>query len=61
MDKIQENEQWKLQGDCAKCRRNNYCSKPCTRCNRTARARMKKCVAETMNEMTGGGNERSYQ
>lgn len=23
-------EQWKLSGDCNKCRRKNYCSKPCT-------------------------------
>lgn len=34
MEQIQENEQWKLNGNCEKCRRNNYCSKPCTRHNR---------------------------
>lgn len=27
---INENEQWKLNGDCSKCRRENYCSKPCS-------------------------------
>ena len=54
MESIQENEQWKLQGDCTKCRRKEYCSKPCTRCNRVARAKMKRLVADTMNEMTGG-------
>ena len=54
METIQENEQWKLSGDCTKCRRNNYCSKPCTRCNRRVRAEMKRLVADTMNEMTGG-------
>lgn len=54
METIQENEQWKLSGDCTKCRRNNYCSKPCTRYNRRARAEMKRFVANTMNEMTGG-------
>lgn len=54
METIQENEQWKLSGDCTKCRRNNYCSKPCTRYNRRARAEMKRLVADTMNEMTGG-------
>lgn len=54
MEQIQENEQWKLSGDCTKCRRNNYCSKPCTRCNRRARAEMKRLVADTMNKMTGG-------
>ena len=54
METIQENEQWKLSGDCTKCRRKNYCSKPCTRCNRRARAEMKRVVADTMNKMTGG-------
>lgn len=38
MEQIQENEQWKLNGNCKKCRRNNYCSKPCTRHNRRIRA-----------------------
>lgn len=46
METIQENEQWKLSGDCTKCRRNNYCSKPCTRYNRRARAEMKRLVAD---------------
>ena len=26
----QENEQWKSNGDCYKCRRKSYCSKKCT-------------------------------
>lgn len=54
MERIKENEQWKLQGDCTKCRRNNYCSKPCTHYNRRKRAELKRLVANTMNEMTGG-------
>ena len=24
------NEQWKTTGDCTKCRKQKYCSKPCT-------------------------------
>lgn len=45
MEQIQENEQWKLNGNCEKCRRSNYCSKPCTHYNRRI---------DIMNKMTGG-------
>lgn len=27
---INESEQWKLDGECQKCSRLNYCNKPCT-------------------------------
>lgn len=54
MEQIQENEQWKLNGNCEKCRRNNYCSTPCTHHNRRIRAEFKGLVADTMNKMTGG-------
>lgn len=54
MKQIQENEQWKLNGNCEKCRRNNYCSTPCTHYNRRIRAEFKGLVADTMNKMTGG-------
>lgn len=27
---IPETDQWKLNGNCDKCRRANYCNKPCT-------------------------------
>ena len=30
MNGIPETEQWMLNGDCTKCRRDAYCSKPCT-------------------------------
>ena len=30
MEEIKENEQWKLDGDCDKCRRVKFCSKECT-------------------------------
>lgn len=39
MERIQENEQWKLDGDCRKCRRVKYCSKPCTRCKHADQAK----------------------
>ena len=38
MEQIQENEQWKLSGNCEKCRRSNYCSTPCTQHNRRKRS-----------------------
>ena len=49
MEQIQENEQWKLSGNCEKCRRNNYCSKACTRHNRRIRAELYGLVADKMN------------
>lgn len=54
IEQIQENEQWKLNGNCEKCRRNNYCSTPCTHHNRRINAEFKGLVADTMNKMTGG-------
>lgn len=54
MEQIQENEQWKLNGNCEKCRRNNYCSTPCTHYNMRIRAEFKGLVADTMNKMIGG-------
>lgn len=54
MEQIQENEQWKLNGNCKKCRRNNYCSKSCTRHNKRIRAEITGLVTDTMNKMTGG-------
>lgn len=32
---METNEQWKSGGDCSKCRRNKYCSKPCKESIRT--------------------------
>lgn len=31
MEKVEINEQWKLDGDCTICRRRSYCSKVCSR------------------------------
>ena len=55
MEQIQENEQWKLNGNCEKCRRNNYCSKTCTRHNRRIRAEFKGLVADTKDQLSGIG------
>lgn len=54
MERIQENEQRKLEGNCRKCRRAKYCSKPCTRCRRTDQAEIACYIAEALNEITGG-------
>lgn len=54
MEKINETEQWLLNGDCSKCRRKNYCSKGCTKYNRRTKAELYSLVANKMNEMTGG-------
>ena len=51
MDKT---DQWKLDGDCSLCRKNNYCSKPCTRNKRKTEIMMRSMVASKLNEMTGG-------
>lgn len=53
MEQIQENEQWKLNGDCEKCRRSNYCSTPCTCHNRRIRSEFTRIVVDIMNKMTG--------
>lgn len=54
MERIEDNKQWKLQGDCTKCRRLSYCSKPCTHCDRRKRAEFKSLMAGAMNQLTNG-------
>lgn len=34
-----KNEQWNLEGDCSRCRRQSYCKKPCKRGMRTQKAK----------------------
>lgn len=53
-----ENEQWLLDGDCSKCRREKYCSKPCTKAKRKRDVLVQTLVASKLNEMTGGAYER---
>ena len=54
MEQIDQTEQWKLGGDCSKCRRQNYCSKPCTRCKRETEAELYSLASNMLNDMTGG-------
>lgn len=49
-----ENEQWLLNGECNKCRRQSYCSNPCTNNKRGTKAMMSALVKSKLNEMTGG-------
>lgn len=54
MEKINETEQWLLNGECSKCRRQNYCSKPCTKYTRGMETEMRSLVSDMLNNMTGG-------
>ena len=51
---MENTEQWNLNGDCKLCRRNKYCSKPCTRRKRRTRMEIESFVASKMDEATGG-------
>lgn len=51
---MDNNEQWKLNGDCRLCRRKNYCNKPCTACKRDLQASVQAAVVNAMDKMTGG-------
>ena len=53
-----ENEQWLLNGECNKCRRQSYCSKPCTQYKRETEAMIHSLVSSKLNEMTGGAFEK---
>ncbi len=40
------NEQWLEDGDCTKCRRGNYCSKPCKKSKERLQRRIKGAIEE---------------
>lgn len=48
MSSIPETDQWLLLGNCDKCRRRNYCNKPCTKGKRRREAEIRSVVAEAM-------------
>lgn len=48
MNKIPESEQWLLSGDCSVCRREKYCSKPCTKGKNRRTMVLKSMVVEAM-------------
>lgn len=54
MEKIEQSEQWKLNGDCRLCRKKNYCSKPCTRCKRETRLMLRSMVSQALDKATDG-------
>ena len=54
MEATDRSEQWLLNGDCLKCRREKYCSKPCTRAKRVTKAIIQGMVAQQMDVRTGG-------
>lgn len=43
---VEENERWKSDGDCRKCRRKEYCSKPCTMLKRAYKKALDQAIAE---------------
>ena len=49
----EENERWKSDGDCTKCRRKEYCSKPCKMFKRAYMKALDQAIAEKthMNEL----------
>lgn len=47
---INENEQWKLDGQCGKCRRANYCKQDCTALKRRRQNIIRKACADILAE-----------
>lgn len=54
MEQIAETEQWRLDGNCLKCRRAEHCGKPCT-----AQKRRKRAILTDMQtrHLKGGSNK----
>lgn len=51
---INDSEQWKLNGDCSKCRREKYCSKPCTKNKRRTNTIIQSATINAMDKLTNG-------
>lgn len=45
---MENNERWLTDGDCTKCRRQKYCSKPCKRSENRRQAEMAMAIAQGM-------------
>ena len=54
MKQTNENDQWLLNGECNKCRRQNYCSKRCTRNKRKTEMMVNSLLSSKLNEMSNG-------
>ena len=48
MQNIQETDQWLLNGECNKCRRQSYCKKKCGAIKRAWQAGLKQAVASAL-------------
>lgn len=49
-----DNEQWLTNGICEKCRKQKYCSKPCTRNKRRTSAILRSATIQAMDAYSGG-------
>ena len=50
---IPETDQWKLEGDCLKCRRHDYCKKPCHACKKSVHKMIAESMASAIDEKLG--------
>lgn len=55
MEKVEINEQWKLDGDCSICRRRSYCSKVCARNRNKSLSELYNLFAKLMVHRLFGG------
>ena len=56
-EKIPETDQWKLDGDCDKCRKKNYCSKEC----KAAKVAFRVHMMELVNQMIKGAEDKAAE
>ena len=57
MNNIPETDQWLLDGECNKCRRESYCKKKCGAVKRAWRAGLKAAVAAALEQRQEEKNE----
>lgn len=55
MERVEINEQWKLDGDCIICRRRSYCSKVCSRNRNKSLSELNNLFAKLMVQRLCGG------
>lgn len=48
MSKINESEQWLLDGKCHLCRKRDYCGKPCSKCKSRRTYEMRSVMAAAL-------------
>lgn len=52
MENINQSNQWELNGECAKCRRRNYCSRDCTAKRKKDQEILDRIVGNAVNTQT---------